>query len=264
MEPDPSASDRGQAGAAHPAEVMGGVAGPEIRTSIDGLAVVVQREWRQRFPWLVQGLTLRGPDFGAGPKADPDARARLRRATRVDRIVECRQVHGASVHVFEDGPAEGIVRCGDGDGLVTRVPGSLLTLRVADCVPVFVVDPGRHSIGVAHAGWRGLAAGVVEAVLDALGGRSRGPEMWVHCGPSICGRCYEVGPEVPRALGRSESVDRVDLAGEVLARAESRGLAPGHLTRSGLCTRCHRDRLYSYRGGDASARMCAYLGRIDS
>lgn len=266
MEPDSSSPTPDRESASRASKVTGAIStfGPEVQTSIGGLAVISQREWRRRFPWLVQGLTLRGPDFGPDAQADGGARVRLVRAAGVERFVECRQVHGDTVLAFEDGHAEGIVRCGDGDGLVTHLPATLLTLRVADCVPAFVIDPGRRSLGVAHAGWRGLAAGVVEALLDALGGTSRGPEMWLHCGPSICGRCYEVGPEVPRALGRSESLDRVDLAGEVLDRAEVRGLASGRLSRSELCTRCHGDRLYSYRAGDANARMCAFLGRIDS
>ena len=81
---------------------------------------------------------------------------------------------------------------------MTGQPGVLLTVTIADCVPVFIADPVRRAVGLFHAGWRGTAAGVFESGMATLGeafGSTPG-DITVHLGPAICGECYEVGPEV--------------------------------------------------------------------
>src|SRR5690606_18360795 len=92
------------------------------------------------------------------------------------------------------------------DGHATRAPGLLLAVSVADCVPVSLVDPERRAVALLHAGWRGAAAGILERGLEVLAERllARPEDLHVHLGPAICGGCYEVGPEVHRALGLPE------------------------------------------------------------
>jgi hypothetical protein len=86
-------------------------------------------------------------------------------------------------------------------------------------------------------------------------------DLLVHFGPSICGACYEVGPEVFSALGLDAPPGPapLDLRGALAARAVAAGVRATNVSVSGLCTRCSRDGLFSHRGGDR-ARQVAYLG----
>jgi YfiH family protein len=118
-----------------------------------------------------------------------------------------RQVHSADVLVVEadrlgQGPPEAKPPLGDADGLVTADPGVVLAVLTADCAPVLLADPAARVVGAVHAGWRGLAAGVVEAGVAALAGLGADPAATVGLvGPAIGGCCYEVGPDVREAVG---------------------------------------------------------------
>lgn len=237
----------------------------------DGLTAYVQPEWRDAYPWLRQGLTGRDAEGAAG-EAAPGADALLRRlrpALGLDRVVRLRQVHGSVTYVVGDGAREDAWGAGgaplEGDALLTRAPGVGLAVFVADCVPVFLLDPGRRAGGVVHAGWRGTAARVLESALtrleDAYG--SRPAEVRIHLGTAIGGCCYEVGPEVLAALGRPAAGGKahVDLRDLLEERALALGVPADQITRSPFCTRCDRDRFYSFRAEGARAgRMAAVLG----
>ena len=130
-----------------------------------------------------------------------------------------------------------------------------MAVTVADCVPVFLAHPGGAA-AVLHSGWRGTELRIVEvaiAQLDALG--LRAGDLRLHCGPAICGRCYEVSPEV---FGRltGKQVDRpttVDLRALIAGHAHSLGVR--EISISELCTRCDNDRFYSHRAGDAGRQL---------
>ncbi|MDE0357568.1 MAG: polyphenol oxidase family protein, partial [Gammaproteobacteria bacterium] len=115
-----------------------------------------------------------------------------------------------------------------------------------------------------HAGWRGVAGGILEAGLAMLEQDFRTPvrEAHMHMGPAICGRCYEVGREVHEALGLPRPASRgqpVDLRRVLVDRALAGGADPAHLTTSSFCTRCADAPFFSHRGGDAG-RQIAVLG----
>jgi polyphenol oxidase len=118
-----------------------------------------------------------------------------------------RQVHGAEILRVDasrlgQGPPEGRAPVGDGDGLVTTDPGVVLAVLTADCAPVLLADPAARVVGAVHAGWRGLAAGVVEAGVAAMAGLGADPAVCVGLvGPAVGGCCYEVGPDVRDAVG---------------------------------------------------------------
>lgn len=251
--------------------------GLEHETRLDGLRVFRQSAWAARFPGLVQGVTGRADDLDFSLPAEPlragrreptsmAAEAggwdRLLAATGMAAVARCRQVHGQDLVIQEGALTPGVHMLGDADALVTRESGVLLAVTVADCVPVFIVDPESRQLGLAHAGWRGTAAGVVEGTLRALCDRgSRVSSLHVHLGPAICGRCYEVGPEVIAALGGSaESPQYLDLRRHIARIAADAGVTERHLTVSSHCSRCEADAFFSYRGGDRGHRMCAYLG----
>lgn len=223
-------------------------------------------DWVGRFRWLLQGTTGPGPDggfdlglFGATPVGSALERWRaLRRATGFQRAVHAEQVHGAEVVVHEPGPAG--LHIGHGyDGHVTRAEDVLLTVSVADCVPIFMVAPDTRSVALLHGGWRGVAAGILECAIVRLReiGGADPDSFWLHLGPSICGRCYEVGPEVHQALGLEPPPGNmpVDLRAVLARRAVSAGLAPDRISISEHCTRCGDSRFYSHRAGDAGRQM---------
>ncbi|NIR44095.1 MAG: polyphenol oxidase family protein [Gemmatimonadetes bacterium] len=240
----------------------------ERQTDLGGIRIFQQAEWTDRFPGLVQGITARAPglDFGL-PGADSGTEAdsgnhTLRRAAGLESMARCRQVHGDRV-VCLDAPLDpGLSVVGAADALVTPRADLLLAVTVADCVPAFFVDPEHRLIALSHAGWRGTAAGVIEATLAAMRTRGGVPAaLFAHLGPAICGRCYQVGPEVAAALGLEPAEHRtVDLRANIAGRLEAAGLRAERITASEACTRCHGDDYYSFRGGDRGHRMCAFLG----
>lgn len=230
-----------------------------------GLRVFHHRPWSSAFPGLSQGITGRGA-ARFGPPADaradtPDGWRRLSEMTGIERIAHCHQVHGATVAICDRALPVGVSTLGEADALVTAEDGHLIVVTVADCVPVFLVDPATRVVGLAHAGWRGSAAGVVEATLERMARLGAEPgSVYAHLGPAICGECYEVGPEVPAALGQPPGATHVDLREYLRGVLRAAGVPAGQATASAACTRCDAERFFSYRGGDRRRRMCAFLG----
>ncbi len=214
-----------------------------------------------------EGGAVRDLDFGlfAGAPAGAVMKRweRLAAETGCRSLVHARQVHGRAITLHEATPP-GLLLVPPCDGHATRHPGTLLAVSVADCVPVFVVAPRARAVMLLHAGWRGVAGGILEAGVAMLardfGTRARDARM--HLGPAICGRCYEVGRDVHEALGLARPASRahpVDLRRVLAHRALAAGVDPEHLTISTFCTRCAGTPFFSHRGGDAGRQM-AVLG----
>ncbi len=230
-----------------------------------------QPEWEARFPWLVQGTTARSPlehsgDFAlfreAGAPSPRESWVAFAQGLGFSTVIHARQVHKSTILWHDDTPT-GLVLGPDADGHLTSGSGILMAVTVADCVPVFLLDESGRGGGVLHAGWRGVAAGILEAgiamMVDRLGARRR--DLAVHLGPSICGGCYEVGPEVHQALGLPipKAPTPVDLRELLAARAVAAGMHEGQVTRSTYCTRCGGSPFFSHRGGDRE-RQIGFLG----
>jgi len=117
------------------------------------------------------------------------------------RPVIMRQVHSDTVHRLDEAPAGKF----DGDALMTNVPGLLLVIRTADCLPVFLVDAKNRAAAAVHCGWRGTEKRILEKAVKAMG-RAYGSEpgkMLAALGPCIGSACYEVGPEVRESFRRA-------------------------------------------------------------
>lgn len=229
------------------------------------IPLFVHPEWQDAFPWLVQGTTGAGDGsepfdlglFGRGSVGAALGRWRaLREATDLPAAVHARQVHAAAVRSHDVSPVEGLLIIEAADGHVTGRAGLLLAVSVADCVPISIVDPERRRIALLHGGWRGTAAGILAAGLDHLAEGGRTGRLVVHLGPAICGRCYEVGPEVHEALGLVAPTRNqpVDVRAVQAAQAVARGVPPEQVTVSEHCTRCG-DGFFSHRGGDPERQM---------
>jgi YfiH family protein len=186
----------------------------------------------------------------------PDERRKFAEAIGLDPagVASPVQVHGSRVVRVDAPPASPV----EADGLVTATPGLALLLKAADCSLVVALDPVRRAVGVAHAGWRGAAAGVVEGLVGALerhfGSRPR--DLVAAVGPTIGAARYAVGREVPEAFLRrvpwaeeyARTIDgqlRFDVAG-ANARA-LRECGVGTVEEAGLCTYDRPDLLFSYR-----------------
>lgn len=175
---------------------------------------------------------------------------------RREDVATCYQVHGTRVGVA--GLADqGHVRPGT-DALLTAEPGVVLMLRFADCVPVLFYERRRRVIGLAHAGWRGVAVGVIPATIATLveAFDVRPADLWAGVGPAIGPCCYEVGPEVVEQISasldgkapfRQGNGDRLylDLWTAVQRQLEESGV--GQVKVAELCTACHTDDWFSHR-----------------
>lgn len=236
------------------------------------IPTLVHPGWASVFPWLVQGTTTRGTPgrefdlglFGGGsPKQVVHKHwDRLLAVTGMTSAVHAEQVHGGDVLVHRS-PRPGLRLVDPCDGHASAESGLLLAVTTADCVPVSVVEPEGRSVALLHAGWRGVAAGILERGLSVLADLSGRPieAFRVHLGPAICGSCYEVGPEVFEAVGehRPRAPRPLDLRAVLARRAVTAGVDLANVTVSEHCTRCTGSGLFSHRAGDRG-RQVGYLG----
>jgi YfiH family protein len=156
-------------------------------------------------------------------------RERVREQAGAARLLQGRQVHGARVVVDGQGIEEA-------DGQVATASGVAAIVLVADCLPVALAGPER--VAMVHAGWRGLAGGVLEAGVAAVRDVAA-----AAIGPGIGPCCYEVGDDVRAVFGTSERT--LDLKAIARARLEAAGVRDVH--DCGLCTSCDAERFFSHR-----------------
>ena len=231
-------------------------------------------EWEERFPWLMQGTTGRGDGsagfdlglFGSAPTGEVQRRWRLLlRETGFRTAVHSHQVHGAVVAHWHDALPAALIQTEGQDGHLTTHAGTLLTASIADCVPLFLVAEDSRVVGVVHAGWRGVAGGIVEVAIEqAAQAGAEAVALWLHAGPAICGDCYEVGPEVHRAVNPGAPVPDVphpiDLRAAIARRSIAAGARHDRITISEHCTRCGPGEFFSHRGG-SPLRQMGIIGR---
>ncbi len=178
---------------------------------------------------------------------------------RAPRFATAGQVHGNRI-VTHTSDWEGWLRASAADGHFTTAPGTAFAVTIADCVPVFMVHLAGP-IALLHSGWRGTAGGITERAISMFVELGLRPsDLHIHLGPSICGACYEVSPDVYSQL-TSTSVSApttVDLRALIASHARAAGVR--HITISPFCTRHDNDRFFSHRAGDAG-RQIAVIAR---
>jgi len=242
--------------------------------------------------WRIAGvgalMTTRSGGVSCGPYEsmnvgvavgdDPDRVAvnRARLAQAIDAApVFLRQVHGARVVRVgaADANAAGVAH--DADAAVTTVPGVACIVQAADCLPVLLAAANGRAVGAAHAGWRGLAGGVVEAAVEAVSEAAECAtgELSAWLGACIGPDAFEVGPDVLAAFGVDPDDDADDTPGASRFRASGArkwladlpGLARDRLAAAGVrhvagggwCTVTSGARFFSYRRDGTTGRMAA-------
>lgn len=177
------------------------------------------------------------------------------------RTVIGRQVHGSTV-ITHRGGWEGLLRTGEADGHLAAERGIILTVSIADCVPIFIAHESGM-VALLHSGWRGTVGRIVDSGIKAFGRLGIAPdELTVHLGPSICGRCYEVSADVREQLtGQPANREgNVDLRSLIAEHAQELGVT--RISVSADCTKCDNDRYFSHRAGDTGRQIAVIVGGI--
>jgi len=176
------------------------------------------------------------------------------------------QVHGTQVvrwgsSDFDNGAP-------DADAIISDQPGSLCVVKTADCLPILLCAADGSEIAAVHAGWRGLAAGIIGATLEAMKTPARDVMAWF--GPAISQPAFEVGTEVRERFAALGEIDawfepnergrlQADLYG--LATAMLHELGVSAVYGGGLCTHADPERFYSYRRDGETGRLLSFIHR---
>jgi hypothetical protein len=203
-----------------------------------------------------------GAHVGDLPAAVAENRRRLAAAAGVPEEPHwLRQVHGARVLDLDRDEQ------GDADASVARRSGRVCAILTADCLPVLLAEESGEAVGAAHAGWRGLAAGVIEAAVSALSVPPQRLLAWL--GPAIGPGHFEVGPEVRDSLLAADRRAEhcilrnprgrymADLYG--LARSRLRSLGVQRVYGGGECTYAQVDRYFSHRRDAPTGRQATLI-----
>ena len=200
-------------------------------------------------PGIIAGTTLKSSEFAL--PAEPQF---------------LNQVHGArAVRIGSPDFDQGAP---DADAVIADRSGDICVVRTADCLPILLCSLDGQEIAAIHAGWRGLAAGIVEATLDEMNTPAGDLIAWF--GPAISQAAFEVGPEVRESFGPWGQIEtlfkvnergrlQADLPGLARARLSSNGVP--HAFGGGLCTVNDPQRFYSYRRDGDTGRMLSFIYR---
>ena len=191
----------------------------------------------------------------------------------LSQAARCEQIHSAEIVYADKG---GVYP--QGDGFFTDLPGVILTVKIADCVPILLSDPKKRVIAALHAGWRGTVLGIARKGVEAMCSLGSDPkDIQVAIGASIRPCCYEVREDFYQAVKAScgESFAKrfvilrdetagtfsADVCGMNLAILQDAGVKDEHIMISPLCTSCHSDLFFSHRAskGNRGTMMAAIM-----
>jgi polyphenol oxidase len=278
---------------------------------------ILETKRLEKIPWLIHGFSTRQGGYSRAygghalnlgfTKTDSRAAVERNRAALLGKLgaggrrawplVTLRQVHSDVIHAVSTLPDAPLV----GDGLVTNVPGIVLAIQTADCLPVILVDPRKRAVGVFHAGWRGTVKRIVEKGVGAmrLHFGSRPADLGAVIGPGVRNCCYTVGEEVrekfrsqfayadrlfheikesdpvrekypmlfltARAPGHSTLPVNIflDLVEANRQQLLDAGVSARHIEAVPLCTACNTDLLFSHRAEKGiTGRMMGVAGIV--
>jgi polyphenol oxidase len=205
--------------------------------------------------WAVNGVGALATTAAMDDMMSAAGRAALR-ALVPQEPVWMHQVHGAAV-IDADATATVL----KADAALARRKGVVCAVKIADCMPVLFADEGATVVGAAHAGWRGLAAGVLEATVEKM----KAERIVAWMGPAIGPRVYEVGEDVLAAFPGHEAAFTPNRPGHWLldlyavAREKLETIGVTRIYGGGFCTYSDADRFFSYRRDKGEKRMAAAI-----
>ncbi len=199
------------------------------------------------------------------PFKPPEDRQFLADALGLNRqeLVIPKQVHSKNVEICNSG-----VRVEETDAVCSENTDCVLSIQVADCVPLFLVDKEKKNFGLVHAGWRGISAGILtNTVTKLIHLGSRMEHIIALIGPSIQQCCFEIGPEVAESFGDRFMINGtgerffLDLQGVIRMQLENRNVHADHIHTLDECTCCQPEKYHSFRrSGKTAGRMIAICG----
>jgi len=216
----------------------------------------------QKIPFLIHGFGTR-----ALTESVLEKKPELKNFT----LVSLKQVHSDSIHYLDVPPFERL----SGDAFITGRPHVLLTIRTADCLPVFIVSEEFKTIAAVHCGWRGTCKGLVQKVVETLGHKFgiRPSSLVVALGPSVEQGCYEVGDDVKNGFKDREAAARFfkpspprkkkyffDLKEMNRFQLLAAGVEDKNIFSVNQCTVCDK-KYFSYRRDkDETGRLINFIG----
>ncbi|MFH1778934.1 MAG: peptidoglycan editing factor PgeF [Candidatus Omnitrophota bacterium] len=181
------------------------------------------------------------------------------------RLAFLEQIHRAKV-LRIDSKTDLSAPLSECDGAVTDLKNIAMIVLTADCLPIFLYDPFKSAIGIAHAGWRGTYDGIVKNILNAmkLNFKSDPSQMLIGLGPAIRQCCYEVSSEFlgrfPNSVVKRAHKFYFDLVGENVEQLLAQGASSKNIFDCEICTSCSDDRFYSYRReNERAGRMASVI-----
>jgi YfiH family protein len=229
----------------------------------DNLGVLQFEPWTE-LPWLVHGFSTRAlGDFKERSAGEAAAALGLE-----GEIITLKQVHSDAL-LRADGEVSGREPRLEGDGLISRTPGEIIGVRIADCLPLLMVDRERRAVAAVHAGWRGSAARIAERAVQRMCADygSEPADLEAVIGPCISADRYQVGEEVagrfePGAvLCEGRPKPHVDLAAANRLQLLAAGLREANIRGGEHCSFSNAERFHSHRrDGERSGRMLAFVG----
>ncbi len=183
-------------------------------------------------------------------------------------LATLKQIHSSTC--LPAGGRGGLI--GEGDALLENIPGAVVAVKTADCIPILLVDERLRAVAAVHAGWRGTAAGIAPRAAQAMRERfgTEPADLHAAIGPGIGECCYEVGPEVAAAVvartgGRSFDGNRgrvhLNLTAENQRQLLEAGVTAERIYASNLCTKCLSEDFHSFRRDrEASGRLFSFAG----
>ncbi len=216
----------------------------------------------ERIPYVVHG-------FGKGQWRDSDFRKKAEWASF--RLFFLNQVHSDIIQFIDESSA----KKARGDAMITNIPGFLLVIKTADCLPVLIVDVSRKVIAAVHCGWRGTSKRVIQKAIQGMIGHygCRSSSLLVALGPCISSECYEVGEDVLHTFRKSglstqffrdhpskQKKHLFDLEGANISQMMDLGVQKRNVFSTGCCTHCDESLLSYRRDRNKAGRMLSFIG----
>jgi YfiH family protein len=151
---------------------------------------------------------------------------------------------------------------GQGDALLENVPGDLIGIKTADCLPLLLADEEHRAVAAVHAGWRGTVQNIAAEAVRRMAAEFGSRPAYLHAaiGPGIGKCCYEVGAEVAAQFGE-QGPCHIDLLEVNRRQLLAAGVPPGHIYAAGLCTKCDAADFHSFRRDkERAGRMLSFIG----